>query len=58
MRKFFLAGTALATMTMLALPALADDAAVLKQLEQMQKRLDAQEQSIAAQRAEIAKLKA
>ena len=58
MRRILLAGTALATLTSIALPAFADDAAVLKQLEQMQKRLDAQEQSIAAQKVEIAKLKA
>lgn len=57
MRRILLAGTALAAM-MMAVPAFADDAAILQQLEQMQKRLDAQEQSIAAQKAEIAKLKA
>ncbi|HXZ67687.1 MAG TPA: porin [Alphaproteobacteria bacterium] len=58
MCRLLLAGTALATLITIASPALADDAAVLKQLELMQKRLDAQEQSITAQKAEIAKLKA
>ena len=58
MRRNLFASASLATFCLCAQQALAvDDAAVLKQLEQMQSRLDPQEKSIAEQKAEIAKLK-
>jgi phosphate-selective porin OprO and OprP len=58
MRKILLAGVSLAALGVFSEPVLADNAAVMKQLEQMQLRLDAQEKSIAEQKSEIAKLKA
>jgi phosphate-selective porin OprO and OprP len=53
-RNFLLGGVALASLTA---PALADDAAILKRLDAMQRMMELQQKQIAAQRGEITALK-
>ena len=50
LRSFWLGG---ATLLALSTPALADDATVLKRLDDMQRAMELQQKQIAAQRAEI-----
>jgi phosphate-selective porin OprO/OprP len=53
-RGLFLAGTALA---LVATPAFADDAAILKRLDDMQRTMELQQKQLAAQRDQIAALR-